>query len=161
MNLNKVILIGRIASDLNVSISKTGVSFLRFTLAVTRDTIDKSNEITDFIPCAAFRNNAAFLSKYFNKGDLINVVGSIQTSQYTTKNGDVVTSSTVVIDQVKALERKSVTQSRAERQNTSLGNIGNQQEILGEPTFHNNGENKEIDNNDKKDDEDNPWELDF
>lgn len=154
MNLNKVILIGRIASDLNATTSKSGVTFVRFSLAITRDmnSNDRANEITDFIPCAAFRNNATFLSKYFNKGDLINIVGSIQTSQYTTKNGDIVTTSTVVIDQVKGLEKKSITQSRNERQNTTLGNINNSSNQMDEQaTFH----------EENKTDEDNPWELDF
>lgn len=154
MNLNKVILIGRIASDLSATTSKTGVTFVRFSLAITRDinSNDRSNEITDFIPCAAFRNNATFLSKYFNKGDLINILGSIQTSQYTTKNGDIVTTSTVVIDQVKGLEKRSITQSRNERQNTTLGNINNSSnELKEQATFH----------DENKLDEDNPWELDF
>lgn len=148
MNLNKVILIGRIASDIVMNESKNGVQFARFSLAITRDNFSNDkNEVTDFISIVAFRNNATFLSKFFNKGDLISVVGSLQSSQYTSKNGDIVSSVNVIIDQIKSLESRAITQARAEKNN----NIENN--------------NKNIETKDKEEiinnEEDNPWELEF
>lgn len=158
MNLNKVILIGRIASEINVSESKTGVTFARFSLAITRDNFSNDkDEVTDFISIVAFRNNATFLSKYFNKGDLINIVGTLQTSQYTSKSGDIVSSMNVVVDQVKSLEPRSVTQARAERNTTTIAHVANS-ENSSKATFYE--ENKEKDKS-SNDDDDNPWELDF
>lgn len=147
MNLNKVILIGRIASDIVMNESKNGVQFARFSLAITRDNFSNDkNEVTDFISIVAFRNNATFLSKFFNKGDLISVVGSLQSSQYTSKNGDIVSSVNVIIDQIKSLESRAITQARAEKNN-----------------IENN--NKNIETKDKEEiinnEEDNPWELEF
>ncbi len=151
MNLNKVILIGRISTDVTLNESRSGVSFARFNLAITRDSFSNTREdITDFIHISAFRNTAIFISKFFNKGDLVCVTGSLQSSQYTTKNGDVVSSISVVADQIKSLEPKSVTQARAEK--TSSLNVDNNQS-----TFY----SEKTKDNDEKTSDENPWELDF
>lgn len=156
MNLNKVILIGRISSDINESMSKSGVLFVRFSIAINRENFSNDkDDVSDFINVVGFRNNATYISKYFNKGDLVNIVGSLQTSQYTTKSGDIVSSMTVVIDQIKSLEPRSITQARAEKNNTTISNISKNIEET-ETTFYNENENN---NQEKKDD--NPWELDF
>ena len=55
------------------------MSVTSFTVAVNRRF--KKDE-TDFINCIAWRNTAEFISKYFGKGSMIAVVGSIQTGSY-------------------------------------------------------------------------------
>ena len=158
MNLNKVILIGRIASDISISESKSGVVFARFSLAITRDNFsNEKDEIADFISIVAFRNNATFLSKYFNKGDLVNIVGSLQSSQYTSKSGDLISSLNVVVDQVKSLEPRAVTQARAERNTGTISTSSITTEKNNEkPTFYEENKKEE-----SSSDDDNPWELDF
>ena len=156
MNLNKVILIGRISQQINTFKSKTGFSYVRFNLAVTRDSYGpERNDVTDFIPVVAFGNNAVFVSRYFNKGDLVSIVGSIQMSQYTTKNGDIANSATIVVDQIKSLEPLNVTQARADKNGNNMTN-----EPIQEPTFYQEqkNDNSSESENDKTD---NPWELDL
>lgn len=166
MNLNKVILIGRVSQKPVMNQSKSGMQYARASLAVSRDSFGANkSEVTDFISIVAFGNNATFFSKYFNKGDLISIVGSLQVSQYTTKNGDVVSSSSVVIDNIKSLEPMNVTQARAmnnPNDSTFEGNYnaGGSTKIdqprqpkgdINEPTFY----------EEEKNDEDSPWELDI
>ena len=51
MNLNKVILIGRLSQDIVMQESKSNINYVRTNLAITRDNQGRnSEEITDFIP---------------------------------------------------------------------------------------------------------------
>ena len=73
LNLNKVVLTGRITADPELKQTPSGVSVLRFTLAVNRR-FSKNNEQgeqqTDFISMVAWRQTAEFISKYSEKDPL-------------------------------------------------------------------------------------------
>lgn len=161
MNLNKVILIGRLSQNPVLQESKNKINYVRLSLAITRDNQSKNNEdITDFIPLVAFDNTANFINNFFSKGDLVSVTGSLQSSQYTTKSGDVISSLSVLIDQIRSLEPRSVTQARAERKNTTIfnqPNKNNQEQNNQKTSFY--VEENIVSNNDLEDE--NPWELDF
>lgn len=77
--MNKVLLLGRLTKDPELRATPSGVSVTSFTVAVKRRF--KKDE-TDFINCIAWRNTAEFISKYFGKGSMIAIVGSIQTGSY-------------------------------------------------------------------------------
>ena len=83
--MNKVQLVGRLTKDVECQEygkGKEGGYFARFALAV-RDGIDKDgNAITQFINCVAWRQTAEFISRYFRKGNMIGLNGSIQTRTY-------------------------------------------------------------------------------
>ena len=64
MNLNKVILAGRLTADPELKTTPSGLSVTSFTVAVDRR-FSKEKQ-TDFINCVAWRNQAEFLSKYFS-----------------------------------------------------------------------------------------------
>ena len=86
--LNRVILMGRITSDLELKTTSSGVSVTSFTIAVERGYVKQGEERkTDFITCVAWRNQAEFICKYFGKGSLVAVEGEIQTRQYQAKDG--------------------------------------------------------------------------
>lgn len=86
--LNKVILMGRIAQNLEVKQTQSGVAVLTFNLAVERSYAKQSEEReTDFISCVAWRQQAEFISKYFAKGRMIAIEGSLRTRTYDDKNG--------------------------------------------------------------------------
>lgn len=162
MNLNKVILIGRISQKPTISKSKSGFNYVRFNVAVSRDVQQNNDEITDFIPLVAFGNNASFIDRFFNKGDLVSIVGSIQMSQYTTKSGDSAVSSSVLIEQIKSLEPLSVTQERLEK--NSLNDDSNFELTINQSNVLQNETNKSSFNEEKTkkdEDNDNPWELDL
>jgi single-strand DNA-binding protein len=72
-----------------------------FTLAVERSAKGQDgNRQTDFIRCVAWRERAEFLSKYFSKGSMIAVQGSIQVRTYEDKNGNKREAVEVVADQI-------------------------------------------------------------
>lgn len=86
--INTVVLMGRLTYEPELRKTPSGVSVLRFQLAVER-AYQKDNEEkqADFIDCIAWRQTAEFISRYFHKGDMIALEGTIQTSNYTDKNG--------------------------------------------------------------------------
>lgn len=86
--INTVVLMGRLTYEPELRKTPSGVSVLRFQLAVER-AYQKNNEEkqADFIDCIAWRQTAEFISRYFHKGDMIALEGTIQTSNYTDKNG--------------------------------------------------------------------------
>lgn len=87
--LNVVNLQGRIVAEPELKRTQSDISVLSFTIAVDRDYTPKGQDKqTDFIDCTAWRQTAEFVSKYFHKGDLILVQGSIQTRSYEDKNGN-------------------------------------------------------------------------
>jgi single-strand DNA-binding protein len=106
-NLNKVILGGRISSDIELKQNPEGLSVLTFTIAVNRK--HKSGEDTkaDFIRIVAWRNNAEFISKYFNKGSSICVSGAIQQRKWTDNDNKEHYVFEVVADEVFFVDKKS------------------------------------------------------
>lgn len=79
---NVAVLLGRLTADPEMRTIPSGAEVVNFTIAVDRSP-DKSGERhTDFIDCTAWRATATFISKYFHKGDVISVSGSIQTRTY-------------------------------------------------------------------------------
>lgn len=79
--MNVSIIMGRITKDLELRQTTSGTSVLRFTVAVDRYSKDKDND-TDFISCIAFGKNAEFIDKWFSKGQMIALEGSIKTGSY-------------------------------------------------------------------------------
>ena len=87
--LNTVALMGRLTYDPELKSTPSGVSVLRFQLACDR-TYQKAGaeRQADFIDCVAWRQTAEFINRYFHKGSMIAVEGSIQTQNYTDRDGN-------------------------------------------------------------------------
>ena len=106
--LNSVCLMGRLAVDPELKTTPSGASVCNFRLAVERTYQPKGQEKqTDFIGVVAWRGTAEFVGRYFRKGQLVAVQGSIQTRQYTDKDGNKRTSFDVVADNVFFAEKKA------------------------------------------------------
>ena len=112
MNLNKVILAGRLTSDPELKTTPSGLSVTSFTVAVDRR-FGKEKQ-TDFISCVAWRQTAEFITKYFVKGSAICIVGSIQTRKFTDKNGNNRIAVEVLADEATFVESKKNTADGAE-----------------------------------------------
>ena len=84
LNINKVILGGRLTSDAELKTTPNGIFVTSFTLAVDRRLADKK---TDFITVIAWRQTAEFITKYFRKGSALCIVGNIQTRTWTAQDG--------------------------------------------------------------------------
>ena len=81
--LNRSIIMGRITANPELRQTQGGVSVLSFTVAVdSRFTNQNGERQTNFIHCVAWRHTAEFISKYFVKGQMIAVDGSLQSRSY-------------------------------------------------------------------------------
>ena len=99
--LNKIILQGRLTADPDLRQTTSGVFICSFTVAADRDFKGKDGEKqTDFIHVVAWRNTAEFVSKWFHKGSLILVDGSLQSRKYEDKSGQKRTTFDVVANAV-------------------------------------------------------------
>ena len=106
--LNSVCLMGRLTADPELKSTQSGVSVCNFRIAVDRTYTPKGQEKqTDFINIVTWRGTAEFVSRYFRKGQLVAVQGSIQTSQYTDRDGNKRTAFDVVADNVFFAEKKA------------------------------------------------------
>ena len=86
--MNKVILIGNLTKDPEISTTQNGVSVCRFTIAVSRRFTNAEGEReTDFLNVVAWRNLADNCHKYLKKGSKAAVTGSIQTRTYDAQDG--------------------------------------------------------------------------
>ncbi len=110
LNLNKVVLAGRITADPELKQTTSGVSVLSFTLAVNRR-YNKNNEQgeqqADFINMVAWRQTAEFISKYFRKGSAICVTGSIQTRRWQDQQGQTRYATEVVVDEAMFVDSRN------------------------------------------------------
>ena len=105
--INRVILMGRLVADPELRQTPNGVSMCAFRIAVNRNFVGKDGkQQADFIDIVAWRQSAEFVSKYFAKGKMIIVEGSIQTRKYEDKNGNKRTAVEVVADNVQFGEPK-------------------------------------------------------
>lgn len=87
--INTVAVMGRLTYDPELRSTPSGVSVIRFQIACDRNYQKAGTERqADFIDCVAWRQTAEFISRYFHKGSMIAVEGSIQTQNYTDKNGN-------------------------------------------------------------------------
>lgn len=80
--LNIVALQGRLAADPEQRTTQTGTPVCSFTLAVQRNIKSGDEYPTDWIDCVAWKGTAEFICKYFQKGQLMAVNGSLQTRSY-------------------------------------------------------------------------------
>lgn len=87
--LNVVALMGRLTADPELRHTPQGVAVTTFTIAVDRSFVRQGEQRqADFIDIVCWRSSADFVCKYFQKGSLIAVNGSIQTRSYQDKNGN-------------------------------------------------------------------------
>lgn len=105
--INKAILVGRLTADPELKQTPSGISVTRFSVACDRPYSSNGERKADFINCIAWRQNAEFISKYFRKGNAIGIDGSIQTDNYTDKNGNKRYTTEVLVDRASFVESKS------------------------------------------------------
>ena len=111
LNLNKVVLCGRLTATPELKQTQSGVAMLNFTLAVNRryqkNADGTTNSQADFISCVAWRQTAEFISRYFRKGSSICITGSIQTRNWTDTNGQKRYTTEVLVDEAMFVDSRS------------------------------------------------------
>ena len=87
--LNHIVIMGRLTRDPELRRTQSGTPVCTITVAVDRDyqSRDSQEKQTDFIDVVAWRSTAEFVSKYFTKGRMIVVEGSLQSRKWQDKNG--------------------------------------------------------------------------
>lgn len=86
--MNNICITGRLTSAPEIKKTTSGVSVCSVSVAVDRDYKVNGEKATDFIPCVFWRGTAEFVGKYFSKGDMIAVVGSLEIRKYKDKDGN-------------------------------------------------------------------------
>ncbi len=151
--MNKVLLVGRISSTPAMFESKNLNTYARATLAVNREF---SKDTTDFISLTIFGKTADYFSKYVNKGDLLSIDGSIQTSSYKNDKGEIINSFSVVPISVKHLEPRSVVLAR-----TSGKSNDDYSTAVFETKPKNSNPQEATFSQEENEQDDVPWELDL
>ena len=114
LNLNKVILCGRLTADPELKQTTSGIAVVSFTLAVNRryqarsaDGAQTQQQQADFISVVAWRQTAEFISRYFRKGSALCITGSIQTRTWQDQQGQKRYATEVVADEAMFVDSKN------------------------------------------------------
>ncbi len=108
MALNRFIGMGRITAHPELKTTTTGKSVITFTIAIDRNVKAQNGEKeTDFLNCVAWNKTAEFVSRYFGKGSMICVEGSVQTRSYSAQDGSKRYVTEIVADSVHFTGEKS------------------------------------------------------
>lgn len=141
--LNIVALQGRLAADPEQRTTQNGTSVTSFSLAVQRNVKGSDGEYsTDWIDCVAWKGTAEFICKYFQKGQLMAVNGTLQTRSYE-KDGVKRKATQVVVQNAYFCESRNTssgTQHRAPAARSALPDTSplsqdEMEEILGADDF--------------------------
>ena len=118
--LNKIILQGRLVRDPEMRTTQSDKSVASFTLAVDRDFAPQGQQKeTDFINCTAWNGTADFINRYFSKGSMATVCGSLQIQNYTDRDGNKRTSPNVNVENVYFAGEKRTEKSENSETNKS------------------------------------------
>ena len=125
--LNKAIIMGRLVRDPELKYTQNNTPVMSFTVAVDRSfKSDNGEKKADFIDCVAWRQTAEFVSKYFAKGRMIAVAGSIQTRQYVDQSNNKRTAVEVLVDEVNFCgDRPTENAQSAPQSNYNAGGYNN------------------------------------
>lgn len=110
MDLNRIILIGRLCTDPELSYTQSGIAVSKTRIAVNRPQSSQSRDSgeekqVDFINIVAWRGTAEFCANYLTKGRLIAVEGRLQIREYVDNEGRKQRQTEVVADNIKSLDR--------------------------------------------------------
>ena len=105
--MNKVILIGNLTKDPELSTTNSGLNYCRFTLAVPKRFVQNGERGAEFINIVVWRVQADNCHKYLKKGSKACVVGSLQTRSYDAQDGSKRYVTEVVAEEVEFLSTKS------------------------------------------------------
>lgn len=126
--LNTAIIMGRLTADPELRHTPNNVAVTSFTLAVDRSYVKSGAERqVDFIDVVAWRATADFVCRYFRKGQLVAVQGSIQTRSYQDKDGNKRKAFEIVADNVHFAEPKRDSSSAPAAPNSYAGGYSRQE----------------------------------
>jgi len=105
--MNKAILVGRLTKDPELTFAQgTGTGICKFTIAVNRRFKRDGQPDADFLPVTVFGKQAEATANYMRKGSQVAISGTIQTSNYTNKDGVKMYKTEIITDEVDFLDSK-------------------------------------------------------
>ena len=111
--LNSVVLMGRLVADPELRTTTTGKQVASFRIAVDRGFVKAGEERqADFINIVTWERSAEFVCRYFAKGSMIAVQGSLQVRNYEDRDGNKRTAYEVVAREISFCGSKSETGSQ-------------------------------------------------
>ncbi len=107
--MNKVILMGRLTRDPEVRYSQgaSQTAVARFSIAVDRRFKREGEPDADFFNCTSFGKQAEFVERYLHKGTKVVLSGRVQNDNYTNKDGQMVYSVRIMVDEIEFAESKN------------------------------------------------------
>ena len=114
--MNKIILMGNLTRDPEIRYTQgeNALAIARFSLAINRRFAKQGDTEVDYFNCTAFGKQAEFIERYLRKGVKILTTGRIQNDNYTNKDGQMVYSVRIMVEEIEFAESK----------NASTGNEG-------------------------------------
>lgn len=121
--MNKIIIIGNLASDPEAHTSQSGIARSTFRVAVQRRFANRQGvREADFLTVVAWRQTAEFCNKYLRKGRKVAVEGSVQVRSYDAQDGSKRYVTEIVADSVEAVSPKGEGDSLSQaKPDSSLG----------------------------------------
>ena len=124
--LNVVAIMGRLVADPELRTTPNGISVASFRIACDRNFARQGEQRqTDFFDVVAWRQQAEFVCKYFQKGSLIAIEGNLQSRQYQDNNGNNRTAIEIVANNISFAGPKN------------SGNTGSGAPYQGGPSYQN------------------------
>lgn len=123
LNLNKVILAGRIVADPELKQTQSGTNVVSFRIAVNRGFRSRDAQQqteADFFNVTAWQNTAEFIAKYFRKGSAICICGRIQNRSWVDQNGQKRYSTDIIAEEANFVESRSGQDSMSGGMNDSF-----------------------------------------
>ena len=124
--MNKLIIIGNLTKQPELSTTASGISVAKFTVAVNRPYTQEGEKAVDFFNVTTFRGLADNCGKWLDKGRKVCVVGPLQFRTYTDKDGINRQASDLVAESVEFLssnnneEKTETSATTANKANDSL-----------------------------------------
>lgn len=135
--INQVVLVGRVTKDIELKYLQSGIPYAEFTVAINRPFANNNGEReADFVSCQVWNKQAENMVRYVEKGHLIGVVGSINTSNFMGKDGKQVYKTKVRVDSVQFLQSKKQDNNSSNANAYGFGNnFGNNNGNFGFEQF--------------------------
>lgn len=107
MDINKVIIVGRLTKEMELKATQSGTNYVQFDLAVGNGKDKKGNERpTDFISFVAWEKRAETLSLYVHKGHRVAIEGRLKVDKYQNEKGENRYKTYVLVESYEFLESK-------------------------------------------------------
>lgn len=118
--MNNLQVLGRIATDVKLEISQSGVKYMRLNIVYNKNIKigDEWQQKSHFFPCSAFGYVAEKIANHFKKGDRILINGALEQNTYTDKDGNVQSKLAIMIDEADIIEPKPKSEAQSNQEAT-------------------------------------------